>query len=160
MLSGVVRGTFVAWAFHSAQPYLLALLDDDKIWVVGAITALMSLSTILGNQVVEVFTRHCGRRSTIILGGSVVATVASVTMGLNGSFWVATVAFLAVTGSLGVISPVRHAYVHHVAPSAHRPASCPGRDLCGAGASPRRPCRVVPPDGGRGRGSTGVSYIP
>jgi MFS family permease len=120
MLAGIARGTFVAWAFYSAQPYLLGLLNDDKIWVVGVITALMSLSTILGNQVVEVLTRYCGRRSTLILSGSIVATVASVTMGLTDSFWVATVAFLVVTGSLGVITPVRQAYVHHVAPTEHR----------------------------------------
>lgn len=120
MLSGVVRGAFFAWAFYSAQPYLLLLLDDDKIWVVGVITALMSLSTILGNQIVELITRRCGRRSSIILGGSIVATIGSVSMGLTDSFWVAVPSFLLVTGSLGVISPVRQAYVHHVAPSEHR----------------------------------------
>ena len=120
MLAGVARGAFVVWAFYSAQPYLLGLLDDNKIWVVGVITALMSLSTIAGNQVVEVLTRYCGRRSTIIFGGSVVTTVAAVIVGVTDSFWVATPAFLAVTGSLGVISPVRQAYVHHVAPSEHR----------------------------------------
>ncbi|GJM39702.1 MAG: MFS transporter [Acidimicrobiales bacterium] len=120
MLSGVVRGSFLAWAFYSAQPYLLGLLKDDKIWVVGVITAAMSLSTIAGNQIVEWLTRRCGRRSTIILGGSIVTTVGSLVMGVTNSFWVAVPAFLLVTGSLGVISPVRQAYVHHVAPSEHR----------------------------------------
>ncbi|MDW3220571.1 MAG: MFS transporter [Acidimicrobiales bacterium] len=120
MVSGVVRGSFLGWAFYSAQPYLLGLLKDDKIWVVGVITAAMSLSTIAGNQVVEWLTRRCGRRSTIILGGSIVTTVGSLVMGLTDSFWVAVPAFLLVTGSLGVISPVRQAYVHHVAPSEHR----------------------------------------
>jgi MFS family permease len=120
MLSGVVRGAFFSWAFYSAQPYLLGLLSEDKIWVVGVITALMSLSTIAGNQVVEVLTRHCGRRSTIILAGSIIATLASVMMGVTDSFWVAVPSFLLITGSLGMISPVRQAYVHHVAPSEHR----------------------------------------
>lgn len=120
MLSGVVRGAFFAWAFYAAQPYLLLLLDDDKIWVVGVITALMSLSMIAGNQIVELLTRRCGRRSTIILGASIVATFGSVAMGVTDSFWVAVPSFLLVTGSLGVITPVRQAYVHHVAPSDHR----------------------------------------
>lgn len=120
MLSGIVRGLFFAWAFYSAQPYVLLLLDDDKIWVVGVITALMSLSTILGNQIVEFITRWCGHRSTIILGASIVATVGSVSMGVTNSFWIAVPSFLLVTGSLGVIAPVRQAYVHHVAPSQHR----------------------------------------
>lgn len=120
MLSGIIRGAFLGWAFHSSQPYLLGLLNDDKIWVVGVITALMSLSTIAGNQVVELITRRCGRRSTIILGGSIVATVGAVAMGVTDSFWIAVPSFLLITGSLGVISPVRQAYVHHVAPSEHR----------------------------------------
>lgn len=120
MLAGVVRGLFFAWAFYSAQPYLLLLLDDDKIWVIGVITALMSLSMIVGNQIVELLTRRCGRRSSIILGASIVATVGAVVMGVTDSFWVAVPSFLLVTGSLGVITPVRQAYVHHVAPSQHR----------------------------------------
>lgn len=120
MLAGVARGVFLAWGFYAAQPYLLLLLDDDKIWVIGVITALMSLSMIIGNQIVEIITRRCRRRSTIILGGSMVTTCAAVTMGLTDSFWVAVPAFLVLTGSLGVITPVRQAYVHHVAPSEHR----------------------------------------
>lgn len=120
MLAGVARGAFLAWAFYSAQPYLLGLLSEDKIWVVGVITALMSLSMIGGNQIVELLTRRCGRRTSIILGASVVTSIASVVMGVTDSFWVAVPSFLLVTGSLGVITPVRQAYVHHVAPSEHR----------------------------------------
>jgi MFS family permease len=120
MLSGLVRGVFVAWAFYAAQPYLLGLLEDDKIWVIGVITALMSLATIAGNQVVEVLTRHCGYRTTIICGASVVMTLSAVVMGLTDSFWVAVPAFLLLAGSLGVMMPVRQAYVHHIAPSEHR----------------------------------------
>ena len=120
MLAGIVRGAFFAWAFYSAQPYLLLLLDDDKIWVIGVVTALMSLSMIVGNQIVELLTRRCGRRSSIILGASVVATIASVVMGVTDSFWIAVPSFLLVTGALGVVTPVRQAYVHHVAPSEHR----------------------------------------
>lgn len=120
MLSGVVRGGFLAWAFYAAQPYLLGLLDDDKIWVVGVITALMSLSTIAGNQVVAMLTRRCGRRSTIILGGVAATSVGTLGTGLADSFWLAVPSFLLVTASVGVIAPVRQAYVHHVAPSEHR----------------------------------------
>ena len=120
MLSGLVRGAFLTWAFYAAQPYFLELLDDDKIWVVGVITALMSLSMIAGNQIVELLTRRCRRRSSIILGAAISTSLGLVTMGLTESFWVAVVAFLVVTGSIGVATPVRQAYVHHVAPSEHR----------------------------------------
>lgn len=121
MLSGLARGAFLAWAFYAAQPYFLELLEDDgKIWVVGIITALMSLSTIAGNQLVELLTRTCRRRSSIILGATITTSIGLVVMGATSSFWVAVPAFLLVTGSMGVIMPVRQAYVHHVAPSEHR----------------------------------------
>ncbi len=120
MLAGLIRGAFLTWAFYAAQPYFLELLDDDKIWVVGVITALMSLSTIAGNQIVEVLSRRCRRRSSIILGAAIATSSGLVTMGLTDSFWVAVPAFLVVTGAIGVATPVRQAYVHHVAPSEHR----------------------------------------
>jgi predicted MFS family arabinose efflux permease len=120
MLSGLTRGAFLGWAFYAAQPYFLELLDDDAVWVVGVITALMSLSTIAGNQVVELLTRRCTRRSSIILGGSITTSIGLIVMGTTDSFWVAVPFFLLVTGSLGVISPVRQAYVHNIAPSEHR----------------------------------------
>ena len=120
IVAGTIRGAFVGWAFYAAQPYFLQLLDSDQVWIVGVITALMSLSTIAGNQLVEVLTRSCRRRSSLIIGGSTVATMGAVAMGVTDSFWVAVPSFLLVTGSMGVISPVRQAYVHHVTPSQHR----------------------------------------
>ncbi len=120
MLSGLIRGATLSYAFYAVQPYLLELLESDQIWVVGVITALMSLSTIAGNQLVEMLTRTCGRRSTLILGGSLSTTIGLLGMGLTDSFWVAVPAFLLATTSMGVITPVRQAYVHHVAPSEQR----------------------------------------
>jgi MFS family permease len=118
--SGMIRGAFLGWAFYASQPYFLDLLGSDQVWIVGVITAMMSLSTIAGNQLVEVLTRTCRLRSTLMLSGSAVATVGAVAMGVTDSFWVALPSFLLVTGSMGVISPVRQAYVHQVTPSEHR----------------------------------------
>ena len=120
MLSGMIRGAFLSYAFYAMQPYMLELLESDQIWVVGVITALMSVSTIAGNQLVEILTRRCGRRSTIIFGGSLATTVGLLGMGLTGDFFVAVAFFLLVTTSIGVMTPVRQAYVHHVAPTEHR----------------------------------------
>jgi MFS family permease len=80
----------------------------------------MSLSTIIGNQLVEALIGTCHRRSSLILGASVVATIGSIVAGVTDSFWIAMPAFLVVMGSMGVISPVRQAYVHHVTRSEHR----------------------------------------
>ena len=120
MMAGVARGVFFGWGFYAAQPYFLELLESDQVWVVGVITALMSVSMIIGNQLVEVLTRACGRRSTLILWASAVSSVAAIVVGLTDSFWVAVPAFLLVTGSMGVVSPVRQAYLHGVTNSEHR----------------------------------------
>ena len=64
--------------------------------------------------------RRCGRRSTLLLWASAAITVAAVTVGLTDSFWVAVPVFLVITFSIGVITPVRQAYVHQVIPSEHR----------------------------------------
>ncbi|MEO0492307.1 MAG: MFS transporter [Actinomycetota bacterium] len=120
MLSGMVRGAFLSYAFYAMQPYMLELLESDAVWVVGVITAAMSLSTILGNQFVEILTRRCGRRSTIIFGGSLMTSIGLLGMGLTDTFGIAVAFFLLVTTSIGVMTPVRQAYVHHVAPTEHR----------------------------------------
>ncbi len=120
MLASTARLTFIGWGFYAAQPYFLELLDRDAIWVVGVITAFMSLSTMAGNQLVEVLSHRCRRRSTLLMWASAVSAAAAVVVGLTDSFWVAVPAFLFVTGSLGVITPVRQAYVHQVIPSEHR----------------------------------------
>lgn len=120
MLAGVARASFMGWGFYAAQPYFLELLDRDAIWVVGVITALMSLSTIAGNQTVEMLSRRCRRRSTVLIAASAVTSIAAVVVGITDSFWVAVPAFLLITASIGVLTPVRQAYVHNVTRSEHR----------------------------------------
>jgi len=120
MLASFLQMGFVMWAFYAAQPYLLALLDTDAVWISGVVYAGVALSTIGGNQIVSGASRYCGRRSTLLLAAAAVQSVAAVVLGLTGSFWVAVPALLLVTGSLGVTSPVRSAYLHQVVPSEQR----------------------------------------
>ncbi len=120
MLSASIRGIFFGWAFYAAQPYFLELLERDAVWVVGVTTAGLSLATIVGNQIVQLLSRRCRRRSTLLLGASAVGSIAATTMGLTSSFAVAVVGLLVVALSMGVISPVRQAYLHEVAASEHR----------------------------------------
>ena len=120
MIAASIRGTFFGWGFYAAQPYFLELLDRDAVWVVGVVTALLSLATIVGNQVVEVLSRRCRRRTTLLAWSSAVSTVAAVGMGVTNNFYVAVGCLLILAGAMGVIMPVRQAYLHHVTPSAHR----------------------------------------
>jgi MFS family permease len=120
MLASCVQLGFFTWGFYAAQPYLLDLLDSDAVWVAGLVTAGIALSTIAGNQLVEVLSRRCGRRTTLLLGAAAVETCAAVALGLVSSFWLALPALLLITAASGVTSPVRQAYLHQVVPSEQR----------------------------------------
>jgi MFS family permease len=120
MLAGLVQGGFLMWGFYAAQPYLLDLLDSDAIWIAGLVAAGVALATMCGNQVVRVSSRHCGRRTTLLIIAAAVESGAAIVMGVAGSFWVALPALLVVMGAMGVTSPVRSAYLHQVVPSEQR----------------------------------------
>ncbi len=120
MISASIRGVFFGWAFYAAQPYFLELLDRDAVWIVGLVMAGLSLATIVGNQIVDVLGRRCGRRSTLLIWASGVSTVAAVVIGVTSSFAVAVAALLVVAGAMGVMMPVRQAYLHEVTASEHR----------------------------------------
>jgi MFS family permease len=115
-----VQFGFLMWGWYAWQPYLLDLLHSEQVWVAGAIAAANSLATIAGNTIVDVFTRFCGKRTTLLLIGSVVQTAAIISIGLAPSFTVALVALLVVMASIGVIGPVKQAYLHQVVPGEHR----------------------------------------
>ena len=121
IIASFIQGTFLAWGFCAWQPYFLELLGwEGATWMAGIIAALISLSTIAGNTVVEWFTRYCGRRTTLMLWAAGILTAAAVGVGLAGSFWLAVVLFLLVMAAMGAMGPVRQAYLHELTPSKQR----------------------------------------
>jgi MFS family permease len=120
MLASFFQLGFLMWAFYASQPYLLDLLSSDAVWIAGLVTAGIALSTIAGNQLVDVLSRRCGRRTTLLLGAAAVETCAAIVLGLVSSFWAALPALLLITAATGVTSPVRQAYLHQVVPSEQR----------------------------------------
>ena len=120
MATSFLQFGFLTWAFHAWQPYFLELLGRHAVWVAGLIAALISVSTILGNVLVDWFSRYCGKRSTLLLWAAAIQTAAAIGVGLAGSFWLAVPLFLVVTGAMGVTGPVKQAYLHAVIPSEQR----------------------------------------
>jgi MFS family permease len=120
MLVSFVQGGFLMWAFYASQPYFLELLGRDAVWVAGVVAALIALSTIAGNALVEFLTRFCGRRTTLLLWAAAGVAAGSIGVGLATSFWVAVVLLLLPTAAAGVGEPVKQAYLHQVIPSEER----------------------------------------
>ena len=120
MIVSFVQGGFSMWGFYAWQPYFLELLGRDAVWVAGVVAALIALSTIAGNGLVEFFTRFCGRRTTLLLSAGAVIAVATVGVGLATSFWAAVILLLISTTAAGMSEPVKQAYLHQVIPSEER----------------------------------------
>lgn len=135
ILAGVVQAGFLTWGFYAWQPYFLDLLGREVTWVAGVIAALISVSTIIGNSVVEIFTKVCGRRTTLLLWAAGISSLAIVGVGLANSFWVAVPLYLFSMGAFGVISPVKQAYMHQVIPSEQRATVISIDSLAASGGS-------------------------
>jgi hypothetical protein len=122
MGANFLQAGFLFWGFYSWQPYFLELLGQSAVWVAGVVAALISLSMICGNGIVEWFSRFCGKRTTLLLWASLIGSAAAIGVGLAGSFWVAVSLLLVYMATGGVIPPVRQAFIHQVIPSEGRAA--------------------------------------
>ena len=133
---GAVQSGFMAWGFHAWQPHFLELLGDpNAVRVAGGIAALVALAGIVGNGVVEWFTRFCGKRTTLLLWAAVIQTVAAIGIGLAGSFYLAVGLYLVVMAAAGVTMPVRQAYLHQLIPGEQRATVISFDSLIGSVAS-------------------------
>lgn len=120
MACSFVQMGFLSWGFYAWQPYFLELLGKEVVWVAGVVAALISLSIVAGNALVDWFSQFCGRRTTLLLWAAGVQSVAAVGVGLVDEFWLAVVLLLVVTATMGVTGPVKQAYLHQLIPSQQR----------------------------------------
>lgn len=120
MIATAVQMGFFGWAWYAWQPYFLELLESDAVWIAGVVAALLALSMIVGNAIVQFVTRWCGRRSTVFIWTGAIFTLAVIGVGAADSFWLALTMLLAAGVTMGVQGPVRQSFVHEVVPSEQR----------------------------------------
>ncbi len=120
MAVSFIQFGFLSWGFYAWQPYFLELLGRDAVWVAGVVAALISLSMIAGNMLVDWFSRFCGRRTTMLFWAAAIQTIAAMGVGLAGDFWIAVFCLTIVTGAMGVTGPVKQAYLHQLIPTEQR----------------------------------------
>ncbi len=120
MAVSFIQFGFLSWGFYAWQPYFLELLGRNAVWVAGVVAAMISLSMIAGNMLVDWFGQFCGRRTTLLSCAAAVQTIAAIGVGLAGNFWLAVACLVIVTGAMGVIGPVKQAYLHQLIPSEQR----------------------------------------
>jgi MFS family permease len=142
MVMSFLQGGFLMWGFYAWQPYFLDLLGRDAAWVAGIVAALIALSTIAGNSVVEFVTRFCGKRTTLLLWSAGVMAAGFVGVGVVSSFWPAVLLLLVAIGSEGVGIPVKQAYLHEVIPSEQRATVISFDSLIGSAGGRWRATRI------------------
>jgi MFS family permease len=64
--------------------------------------------------------RLCGKRTTLLLWAAAVQSVAAVGIGLTSDFPAAVVCLLVMSAAMGVVGPVRQAYLHQRVPGEQR----------------------------------------
>ena len=75
---------------------------------------------MVGNGIVEIVTRWCGRRTTLFLWSAAGFSVAMVGVGLVNSFVPAVIILFVGGVAMGLQMPVRQAFLHEVVPSEQR----------------------------------------
>ncbi|WP_104165559.1 MFS transporter [Cryobacterium sp. N22] len=109
------------YAFYALQPYLLELYGDPSAYsIAGLAAAILSLAQIVGGVVAPRIRTLFAKRTSTVIGASLLSVISLVVLGLNSLFWLAVV-FLMVWGFVfAVAEPVRQAYLNDMIPSKQR----------------------------------------
>jgi MFS family permease len=109
------------YAFYALQPYLLELYGDKTAYsIAGLAAAILSLAQVAGGMLASRIRRLFAKRTTTVIGASLVSILILVALGVTSLFWFA-VAFLVIWGFVfAVAGPVRQAYLNDMIPSKQR----------------------------------------
>lgn len=134
MLAGFFAGGVGIYAFYAMQPYLLELYGKSESYAIAGLAAAIVAGTqIIGGYLVPRVARVFGRRTTLLLVGSIIGTTALALIGLTSSFWVA-LALLAVWALVFAATiPVRQAFINGLIPSDQRATVLSMDNVLGSG---------------------------
>jgi MFS family permease len=121
MLEAPFTGGVTIYAFYAMQPYLLELWGDERAFAIaGLAAAIVAGAQIAGGLLVPRLGRVLRRRTSILLAGVGLGTIALALIGLVPNFWVA-IALLVLWGLVfAAVTPVRQAYLNALIESRDR----------------------------------------
>ena len=120
MLAGPFTGGVSIYAFYAMQPYLLQLYGDTAAYsVAGLAAAIVAGAQIAGGLLVPYLGRVIRRRTSVLLAGTALSTLALVGIGLSG-FWMAVVLLVLWSLMFSALTPVRQAYLNGLIDSRER----------------------------------------
>ena len=120
MLAGPFTGGVSIYAFYAMQPYLLQLYGDTAAYsVAGLAAAIVAGAQIAGGLLVPYLGRVIRRRTSVLLAGTALSTLALVGIGLSG-FWMAVLLLVLWSLMFSALTPVRQAYLNGLIDSRER----------------------------------------
>ena len=109
------------YAFYALQPYLLELYGDPSAYsIAGLAAAVLSLAQVAGGVLAPRLRGMFARRTTTVIGASLVSIATLILLGLNSVFWIAIILLVVWGFVFAVAGPVRQAYLNDMIPSKQR----------------------------------------
>lgn len=121
MLAGFFVGGVSIYAFYAMQPYLLQLYGDEHAYsIAGLAAAIVAGAQIVGGLLVPYAGRLFRRRTTALIVGLALSTIALVIAGLVPNFWLAIILLVIWGLMFSATMPIRQAYLNGLIPSKQR----------------------------------------
>ncbi|MEJ3746543.1 MFS transporter [Actinomycetes bacterium KLBMP 9797] len=121
MLAAPFTGGVSVYVFYALQPYLLDLYGDPEAYgIAGLVAAIVAGAQIVGGMVAPAVRRLFRRRTSALLAGYAVASLAIVLIGLIENFWAAIALIVLWALVFAAVLPIRQAYLNGLIPSAQR----------------------------------------
>ncbi len=121
MLSAPFSGGVAIFAFYAMQPFLLELYGNSAGYAIaGLAAAVVAGAQIVGGLLVPYFGRIFKRRTSLLIAGMAVSTVALLLISVAGNFWLVLALLAAWAIVFAAIGPIRQSYVNGIIPSEQR----------------------------------------
>jgi len=136
MMMSFVFSSFMMWGWYAWQPYFLQLYGNmDAVWLVGIISAGLTLGQIIGSLLLSRLKKMFKKRSSILFLGYALQTVMILVVGFTNTFIIAVGAFVVFASTLGMVFPLKQGYMHDMIPSKHRATIVSFDSLVGSSGS-------------------------
>jgi len=121
MFSAFFNWGVAIFAFYAMQPYLLELYgSSDSYAVAGISAAIVAGAQIVGGLLVPYANRLFTKRTSLLLAGAAVSTVALFLIAVAGNFWIVLILLSVWAIVFAATGPIRQSYVNGIVPSAQR----------------------------------------
>lgn len=121
MFANVFTSGVLFYVFYALQPYLLELYGNpDAYGIAGLAAAIVAGAQIGGGMLVPLMRKRFTKRTSLLIWGVFISSLALLILGLTNSFWLALI-MVSVWGLVfSATLPVRQAFINSIIPSQQR----------------------------------------